>query len=41
MDASLSPVPYGTLDLIVIKTLESMGPLHGSSSLDGGRAPNA
>jgi transcriptional regulator len=24
-----SEVPYGTLDLIVLKTLESMGPLHG------------
>src|SRR5690242_3373203 len=22
-------VPYGTLDLMVLKTLESMGPLHG------------
>ncbi len=22
-------VPYGTLDLIVLKTLQSMGPLHG------------
>jgi PadR family transcriptional regulator, regulatory protein PadR len=29
MDATLSPVPYGTLDLMVLKTLESMGPLHG------------
>jgi PadR family transcriptional regulator PadR len=29
MDASLSPVPYGTLDLMVLKTLESVGPLHG------------
>src|SRR4051794_19894847 len=29
MDASLSPVPYGTLDLMVLKTLDSMGPLHG------------
>lgn len=24
-----SDVPYGTLDLMVLKTLESMGPLHG------------
>jgi PadR family transcriptional regulator PadR len=24
-----SDVPYGTLDLIVLKTLDSMGPLHG------------
>src|SRR5215472_9952288 len=24
-----SPVPYGTLDLMVLKTLHSMGPLHG------------
>jgi PadR family transcriptional regulator PadR len=22
-------VPYGTLDLMVLKTLEAMGPLHG------------
>ena len=29
MDASLSPVPYGTLDLMMLKTLETMGPLHG------------
>ena len=29
MDATLSPIPYGTLDLMVLKTLESMGPLHG------------
>ena len=29
MDASLSPVPYGTLDLMVLKTLEAMGPQHG------------
>lgn len=25
----MSEVPYGTLDLLVLKTLESMGPLHG------------
>jgi transcriptional regulator len=24
-----SEVPYGTLDLMVLKTLESLGPLHG------------
>lgn len=24
-----SEVPYGTLDLMVLKTLETMGPLHG------------
>jgi transcriptional regulator len=24
-----SEVPYGTLDLIVLKTLDTMGPLHG------------
>ena len=24
-----APVPYGTLDLMVLKTLDSMGPLHG------------
>jgi PadR family transcriptional regulator, regulatory protein PadR len=29
MDATLSPVPYGTLDLMVLKTLESSGPQHG------------
>jgi PadR family transcriptional regulator len=29
MDATLSPVPYGTLDLIVLKTLDAMSPLHG------------
>jgi transcriptional regulator len=23
------PVPYGTLDLMVLKTLDAMGPLHG------------
>ena len=29
MDATLSPVPYGTLDLMVLKTLDAMSPLHG------------
>ena len=29
MDATLGPVPYGTLDLMVLKTLEALGPLHG------------
>ena len=29
MDATLGPVPYGTLDLLVLKTLEGLGPLHG------------
>ena len=29
MDVTLSPVPYGTLDLMVLKTLDVMGPLHG------------
>ena len=29
MDATLGPVPYGTLDLMVLKTLETMGALHG------------
>jgi transcriptional regulator len=29
MDKSVSEVPYGTLDLMVLKTLEGMGPLHG------------
>lgn len=29
MAASDSEVPYGTLDLMVLKTLAAMGPLHG------------
>jgi transcriptional regulator len=29
MTPSGSEVPYGTLDLMVLKTLEGMGPLHG------------
>lgn len=29
MSASKSEVPYGTLDLMVLKTLASAGPLHG------------
>lgn len=29
MPQSPSEVPYGTLDLIVLKTLDQMGPLHG------------
>jgi transcriptional regulator len=29
MSASASDVPYGTLDLMVLKTLKTMGPLHG------------
>jgi len=29
MDQSPSEVPYGTLDLMVLKTLQAMGPLHG------------
>jgi transcriptional regulator len=29
MDSTLSPVPYGTLDLMVLKTLDGLGPLHG------------
>ena len=29
MEPSPSDVPYGTLDLMVLKTLQSMGPLHG------------
>jgi len=29
MDPSQSEVPYGTLDLMVLKTLQAMGPLHG------------
>jgi len=29
MDRPQSEVPYGTLDLMVLKTLDGMGPLHG------------
>src|SRR6476660_5046156 len=29
MSPSSSEVPYGTLDLMVLKTLAAMGPLHG------------
>ena len=29
MDSTLGPVPYGTLDLMVLKTLDALGPLHG------------
>ena len=29
MSSSKGDVPYGTLDLMVLKTLDSMGPLHG------------
>ena len=29
MSPSPSEVPYGTLDLMVLKTLDSLGPLHG------------
>jgi transcriptional regulator len=29
MNSAPSPVPYGTLDLVVLKTLEGLGPLHG------------
>jgi PadR family transcriptional regulator len=29
MKASRSEVPYGTLDLMVLKTLDTIGPLHG------------
>jgi transcriptional regulator len=29
VDATLSSVPYGTLDLMVLKTLDAMGPQHG------------
>ena len=29
MSPSQSEVPYGTLDLMVLKTLHTMGPLHG------------
>ncbi|MEO8450514.1 MAG: PadR family transcriptional regulator [Gemmatimonadota bacterium] len=29
MSQAKSDVPYGTLDLIILRTLESVGPLHG------------
>jgi PadR family transcriptional regulator PadR len=29
MSTSKSEVPYGTLDLMVLKTLDALGPLHG------------
>jgi transcriptional regulator len=29
MSAPPSEIPYGTLDLMVLKTLQAMGPLHG------------
>jgi PadR family transcriptional regulator PadR len=29
MTESAAEVPYGTLDLMVLKTLQAMGPLHG------------
>ncbi len=29
MEPSASEVPYGTLDLMVLKTLQAMSPLHG------------
>jgi len=29
MSPSPSVIPYGTLDLMVLKTLDSLGPLHG------------
>lgn len=42
-----SEVPYGTLDLLVLKTLDTMGPLHGfgvarriEQLTDGGMALN-
>jgi PadR family transcriptional regulator, regulatory protein PadR len=29
LDIDMNDVPYGTLDLMVLKTLQAMGPLHG------------
>ena len=29
MSPALTEIPYGTLDLMVLKTLQAMGPLHG------------
>ncbi len=47
MTASDAEVPYGTLDLMVLKTLAAMGPLHGfgiarriEQAADGGFALN-
>ena len=47
MGTADSEVPYGTLDLMVLKTLEGMGPLHGygiarriEQATDGGIALN-
>jgi PadR family transcriptional regulator PadR len=31
MSTSKTEVPYGTLDLLILKTLDTMGPLHGYS----------
>jgi transcriptional regulator len=31
MSTHKSEVPYGTLDLLILKTLDTMGPLHGYS----------
>ena len=29
MSEDKTDVPYGTLDLLILKTLETMGPMHG------------
>jgi PadR family transcriptional regulator PadR len=29
MDKSKAEVPYGTLDLLILRTLETLGPVHG------------
>ena len=29
MDDAKTEIPYGTLDLLILKTLETMGPMHG------------
>jgi len=29
MDKSKAEVPYGTLDLLILRTLETLGPMHG------------
>ena len=34
MNDAKSDVPYGTLDLLILKTLETLGPLHGFGSHD-------
>ena len=39
MSPQRAEVPYGTLDLMVLKTLQAMGPLHGTVLRGGSRRP--